>query len=115
MFSKFKEKDCQYVELKDIQDPNVLSQIIHYMYFNAVSLSPASVQDILSIANYLQIDSLTTACVQFIRERFAKAKLKFCAFVICENRYFIYQIRFCCWLCKACNILQPLMSFNFQD
>ena len=57
------------MELKDITEPRIMSQIIHYMYFNAVSLSPATVQDILSIANYLQIDSLTSACVQFIRER----------------------------------------------
>ena len=69
MFSKFKEKDTACVELKDITDSRIMNQIIHYMYFNAVSLSPASVQDILSIANYLQIDNLTTACVQFIRER----------------------------------------------
>ena len=70
MFSKFKEKNTTCVELKDVTDPRIMSQIIHYMYFNAVSLSPATVQDILSIANYLQIDSLTAACVQFIKERF---------------------------------------------
>ena len=69
MFSKFKEKNTTCVELKDVTDPRIMSQIIHYMYFNAVSLSPATVQDILSIANYLQIDSLTAACVQFIKER----------------------------------------------
>ena len=69
MFSKFKEKDTACVELKDITDSRIMNQIIHYMYFNAVSLSPGSVQDILSIANYLQIDNLTTACVEFIRER----------------------------------------------
>ena len=69
MFSKFREKDTTCVELKDITEPRIMSQIIHYMYFNAVSLSPATVQDILSIANYLQIESLTSACVQFIRER----------------------------------------------
>ena len=70
MFSKFKEKNTTCVELKDVTDPRIMSQIIHYMYFNAVSLSPATVQDILSIANYLQIDSLTAACVQFIKERY---------------------------------------------
>ena len=70
MFSKFREKDTTCVELKDISDSRIMSQIIHYMYFNAVSLSPSTVQDILSIANYLQIDSLTTACVQFIKERY---------------------------------------------
>ena len=69
MFSKFREKETQCVELKDIRDARAMNQIIHYMYFNAVSLSPATVQDILSIANYLQIESLTSACVQFIRER----------------------------------------------
>ena len=76
MFSKFREKDTTCVELKDITDSRIMSQIIHYMYFNAVSLSPATVQDILSIANYLQIDSLTTACVQFIRERYKFRLLK---------------------------------------
>ena len=72
MFSKFKEKNTTCVELKDVTDPRIMSQIIHYMYFNAVSLSPATVQDILSIANYLQIDSLTAACVQFIKDRYVR-------------------------------------------
>merc|ERR1719341_1484706 len=72
MFSKFKEKDVACVELKDIQDPRVMSQIIHYMYFHAVSLSPTTVQDILSIAHYLQIENLTETCVEFVRERIDK-------------------------------------------
>ena len=47
-------------------------QIIHYMYFHAVSLSPTTVQDILSIAHYLQIENLTETCVEFVRERIDK-------------------------------------------
>jgi len=72
MFSKFKEKNLACVELKDITDPRIMSQIIHYMYFNAVSLSPSTVQDILSIAHYLQIENLTSTCVEFVRERIDK-------------------------------------------
>ena len=70
MFSKFKEKNLACVELKDITDPRVMTQVIHYMYFNAVSLHPASVQDILSIANYLQIENLTHTCVEFVKNRY---------------------------------------------
>jgi hypothetical protein len=39
------------------------------MYFNTVSLSPSSVQDILATASYLQIDSLTRDCVTYVKER----------------------------------------------
>ena len=42
------------------------------MYFHAVSLSPSTVQDILSIAHYLQIENLTETCVEFVRERIDK-------------------------------------------
>ena len=42
------------------------------MYFHAVSLSPTTVQDILSIAHYLQIENLTETCVEFVRERIDK-------------------------------------------
>ena len=39
------------------------------MYFNTLSLSPKTVQDILVIANYLQIDTLTADCVQYVKDR----------------------------------------------
>jgi hypothetical protein len=39
------------------------------MYFNTVSLSPSSVQDILATASYLQIDTHTRDCVTYVKER----------------------------------------------
>ena len=39
------------------------------MYFHTVTLSPKNVQDILTTANYLMIDTLTSDCVQYIKDR----------------------------------------------
>lgn len=72
MFGQFREKSDASIELKDIADPKLMGQIINYMYFNTVNLSPRTVQDILSTASYLQIDSLTTDCVHYIKERMDK-------------------------------------------
>jgi len=72
MFSKFKEKSLACIELKDITDSKLMAQIINYMYFNTLSLSPKTVQDILVIANYLQIDTLATDCVQYVKDRIDK-------------------------------------------
>jgi hypothetical protein len=55
------------------------------MYFNTVSLSPSSVQDILATASYLQIDSLTRDCVTYVKERSV------------SSQFTVYAIDFSLW------------------
>ena len=72
MFTQFEERDREVVELKEIFEPGLMGQVLRFMYFTYVEITPHNVQDLLSVANYLQMDTLQALCVKYIQERIDK-------------------------------------------
>jgi len=73
MFGGFREKSLSCIEIKDIRNSKIMTQIMKFMYCKDVSLNPRTVQDILCAATYLQIQSLSDNCVQYISNRMDKS------------------------------------------
>ena len=69
MFSQFNERFQSEVELKELFEPDRMGQIIHYMYFKHIYLTPKNAQDLLCLANYLQLDHLVRVCSDYILQR----------------------------------------------
>jgi hypothetical protein len=54
----FAEHAHSEVELKELVEPSLMGQVVHFMYFKNVYLSPKNVQDLLGLSTYLQVDEL---------------------------------------------------------
>lgn len=72
MFTVFAEKDKPEVELKELVEPTLMAQAVHFMYFKNIYLTPKNVQDLLDLANYLQMEELQRTCCSFMRRRIDK-------------------------------------------
>uniref|UniRef100_A0A8C5QYN9 Kelch-like protein 40 n=1 Tax=Leptobrachium leishanense TaxID=445787 RepID=A0A8C5QYN9_9ANUR len=66
--SDLEESKQKEIELEDV-DPEVMGKILHYIYTSEIEISEASVQDIFSVANMLQIPSIFTVCVSFLQKK----------------------------------------------
>ncbi|XP_016051682.1 PREDICTED: kelch-like protein 40 [Miniopterus natalensis] len=53
--------------------PDVVAQVLHYLYTSEISLDEASVQDLFAAAHRFQIPSLFTICVSFLQKRLCLA------------------------------------------
>lgn len=49
--------------------PDVVAQVLHYLYTSEISLDEASVQDLFAAAHRFQIPSIFTICVSFLQKR----------------------------------------------
>lgn len=54
-------------------DPEVVARVLRYLYTSELALDEASVQDLLSAAQRLQIPSVFTLCVSFVQQRLCLA------------------------------------------
>ncbi|XP_047226216.1 kelch-like protein 41a isoform X2 [Girardinichthys multiradiatus] len=62
-----KEVDRKEVVLENL-DPNVMEVIVNYLYSAEIDINDNNVQDILCIANCLQIPSVFTVCVNYLQK-----------------------------------------------
>ncbi|XP_052580969.1 kelch-like protein 40 isoform X2 [Peromyscus californicus insignis] len=53
--------------------PDVVSQVLHYLYTSEIALDEASVQDLFAAAHRFQIPSIFTICVSFLQKRLCLA------------------------------------------
>ncbi|KAM5293172.1 kelch-like protein 40 [Ctenodactylus gundi] len=53
--------------------PDVVAQVLHYLYTSEISLDEASVQDLFAAAHRFQIASIFTICVSFLQKRLCLA------------------------------------------
>ncbi|KAJ1069384.1 hypothetical protein K5549_017288, partial [Capra hircus] len=49
--------------------PDVVAQVLHYLYTSEIALDEASVQDLFAAAHRFQIPSIFTICVSFLQKR----------------------------------------------
>ncbi|XP_039693365.1 kelch-like protein 40 [Pteropus medius] len=49
--------------------PEVVAQVLHYLYTSEIALDEASVQDLFAAAHRFQIPSIFTICVSFLQKR----------------------------------------------
>ena len=49
--------------------PDVVAQVLHYLYTSEISLDEVSVQDLFAAAHRFQIPSIFTICVSFLQKR----------------------------------------------
>lgn len=56
------------LRLEDVA-PDVVAQVLHYLYTSEISLDEASVQDLFAAAHRFQIPSIFTICVSFLQKR----------------------------------------------
>lgn len=56
-----------FVELKGVNG-NGFGPVLHFVYTGQLALSEGNVQDVLTAASHLQIDSVTMLCAQFLEE-----------------------------------------------
>ncbi|KAM4821262.1 kelch-like protein 40 [Thomomys bottae] len=57
----------------DSVSPDVVAQVLHYLYTSEISLDEASVQDLFSAAHRFQIPSIFTICISFLHKRLCLA------------------------------------------
>lgn len=50
-------------------NPDVVAQVLHYLYTSEISLDEATVQDLFATAHRFQIPSIFTICVSFLQKR----------------------------------------------
>ena len=72
MFSFFNEQNLETVELKELVEPVAFARSLYFLYFGQIRIEPHTVQELLSLANYLQIDSLLRTCSDYIAARIDK-------------------------------------------
>lgn len=72
MLSMFQEQFQNEVEFKELVDPECLAKVLFFLYFNEIYLTPLNAQDILSLANYLQIEGLQRRCSDYMQLRIDK-------------------------------------------
>ncbi|XP_059085946.1 LOW QUALITY PROTEIN: kelch-like protein diablo [Tigriopus californicus] len=72
MLSMFQEQFQSEVEFKELVDPECLAKVLFFLYFNEIYLTPMNAQDILSLANYLQIEGLQRRCSDYMQLRIDK-------------------------------------------
>lgn len=53
--------------------PDVVAQVLHYLYTSEIALDEASVQDLFAAAHRFQIPSIFTICVSFLQKRLCLA------------------------------------------
>lgn len=53
--------------------PDVVSQVLHYLYTSEIALDEANVQDLFAAAHRFQIPSIFTICVSFLQKRLCLA------------------------------------------
>nr|XP_004662177.1 kelch-like protein 40 [Jaculus jaculus] len=53
--------------------PDVVAQVLHYLYTSEISLDEGSVQELFSAAHRFQIPSIFTICVSFLQKRLCLA------------------------------------------
>ncbi|XP_073667148.1 kelch-like protein 40 isoform X3 [Tursiops truncatus] len=53
--------------------PDVVAQVLHYLYTSEIALDEASVQDLFATAHRFQIPSIFTICVSFLQKRLCLA------------------------------------------
>ncbi|XP_022181945.1 kelch-like protein 3 isoform X2 [Myzus persicae] len=69
MFSNyFNENKNDFVSLRKL-DSNVLQLLIDYIYTGEILVTKKNVQVLLPAANYLQLDFVTNACVDFLQKQ----------------------------------------------
>ena len=72
MFTFFSEQSFPEVELKELVEPVAFARSLYFLYFGQIKIEPHTVQDLLSLANYLQIDRLQRTCSDYIAARINK-------------------------------------------
>ena len=72
MLTQFEERFQKEVELKCLAEPALIGQILHYMYFKHIYLTPKNVQDLICLANYLQMENLQRVCSEYMQQRIDK-------------------------------------------
>lgn len=60
------------VRLEEVS-PDVVSQVLHYLYTSEIALDEANVQDLFAAAHRFQIPSIFTICVSFLQKRLCLA------------------------------------------
>lgn len=60
------------VRLEEVS-PDVVAQVLHYLYTSEIALDEASVQDLFAAAHRFQIPSIFTICVSFLQKRLCLA------------------------------------------
>ncbi|EHA98041.1 Kelch repeat and BTB domain-containing protein 5 [Heterocephalus glaber] len=60
------------VRLEDVS-PDVVAQVLHYLYTSEIALDEARVQDLFAAAHRFQIPSIFTICVSFLQKRLCLA------------------------------------------
>ncbi|EFB20514.1 hypothetical protein PANDA_015177, partial [Ailuropoda melanoleuca] len=60
------------LRLEDVS-PDVVAQVLHYLYTSEIALDEASVQDLFAAAHRFQIPSIFTICVSFLQKRLCLA------------------------------------------
>uniref|UniRef100_A0A8C8RTG9 Kelch like family member 40 n=1 Tax=Pelusios castaneus TaxID=367368 RepID=A0A8C8RTG9_9SAUR len=66
--SDMEESKKKEITLEDV-DPDVMGNILHYIYTSELEVTEQNVQDIFSVANMFQIPSIFTVCVSFLQKR----------------------------------------------
>lgn len=67
------EPECSgELRLEEVS-PDVVAQVLHYLYTSEIALDEASVQDLFAAAHHFQIPSIFTICVSFLQKRLCLA------------------------------------------
>ncbi|XP_076026068.1 kelch-like protein 41a [Genypterus blacodes] len=70
-FDDGKEEDKKEVVLENM-DPSVMEMIIKYMYTAEMEITDDNVQEVLAVANRLQIPSVFTVCVNYLQKKLSQ-------------------------------------------
>ncbi|XP_059199097.1 kelch-like protein 41a [Centropristis striata] len=71
-FSTEGKETAQMEVVLENLDPNIMDQIVNYMYSAEIDINDNNVQDILAAANRFQIPSVFTVCVNYLQKQLSK-------------------------------------------